>query len=155
MIYKSIFSSPLGYLEICADAGEAVTRLYFTSTPSEQYTESEITRQAARELEEYFSGQRQQFNFALAPEGSAFEQQVWQACCDIGYGKTATFQDLAAAIGDAKSAKKVGQAVEANPIAIAIPTHRVIGKTSLLASFSTEAAQKEAPRGAEKQFLNK
>ena len=57
-IYKSIFSSALGFLEICADTGEAVSRIYFTSSPSTDYTETAVTRQAVEELEEYFAGKR-------------------------------------------------------------------------------------------------
>ena len=152
MIYKSIFSSALGFLEICADTGEAVSRIYFTSTPSTDYTESAITRQAAEELEEYFAGKRREFTFAMAPQGTDFERQVWQACREIAYGSSKNCKELACAIGDDKAAKKVEQAVDANPIAVAIPTHRVTRKTNFITGFSTEAMRNEALRGAEKEF---
>jgi len=152
MTYKSIFSSALGFLEICADTPEAVSRIYFTSTPSADYTEAAITRQAAKEFEEYFAGTRREFTFAIAPDGSAFAQQVWQACREIAYGSSKSCKELAAAIGDDKAARKVEQAIDTNPIAIAIPTHRVTRKTNFLTGFSTEAMRNEALRGAEKEF---
>ena len=152
MIYKSIFSSALGFLEICADSDAAVSRIYFTSTPSADYTETAVTRQAAKELEEYFAGTRREFSFAIAPQGTDFAQQVWQACREIAYGSSKSCKELAAAIGDDKAAKKVEQAVDLNPIAIAIPTHRVTRKTNFLTGFSTEAMRNEALRGAEKEF---
>lgn len=153
MIYKSIYSSPLGFLEICADGGEKVTRIYFTSTPSSRYTECESTRRAAEQLAAYFQGSLTDFTVPLAPEGTAFEQQVWEACRNIPYGETRTYKEIAAAIGDEKAARKAGQAVEKNPVAILIPTHRVKGKLSLLGSISSQAAIHEALRGAEKNFL--
>jgi len=152
MIYKSIFSSPLGFLEICADSGDAVSRIYFTSTPSRNFTESEVTKRAALQLEEYFQGKRRSFDFPMQPEGTEFEKEVWRACTEIPYAESLSFKELAANIGDDKAAKKVGLAVDKNPVFIAVPTHRVKGKTNFLAGFSTEAALKEALLGMEVNF---
>ena len=152
MIYKSIYSSPLGYLEICSDGGEAITRIYLSSTPSSEYTENELTKKAALEIDEYFEGEREFFDFPIKPDGSAFEKEVYRACMEIPYAESRTFKELAAKIGDDKAARKVGLAVDKNPILIAIPTHRVKGKTSFIAGFSTESAIKEALFGMETSF---
>ena len=152
MIYKSIFSSPLGYIEICADGGDALTRIYFTSTPSAEYTENAVTQSAAAQLGEYFKGEREHFDVPLAPAGSAFEKEVWDAICQIPYGEQRTYKELAAAIGDDKAAHKAGQATDACPIAVLIPTHRVKGKASFLATLSSENAVKEALLGMEEKY---
>lgn len=153
MIYKSIFSSPLGFVEICADGTQAITRAYFTSTPSAEYTENEITRRARAQLEEYFAGNRRCFDVPLAPEGSDFQKQVWDMCKTIPYGESRTFKELAAMLGDSGTARKVGAAVEENPICIFIPAHRVTGKMSFLAALSSNNAVQEALLGAEQAFL--
>ena len=153
MICKSIFSSPLGYLEICADGGDAVTRIYFTSTPSDTFTPNTCTEQAATQIAAYFRGERQTFTFPMAPEGTAFEQTVWQACREIPYGETVNGKALAAAIGDEKAVRKVLLAVDKNPIAIAIPTHRVKAKGGFFAAVSADSAVQDALCGAEKNFL--
>ena len=152
MIYKSIFTSPLGYLELCSDGGKAITKAYFTSTPSEEYTPNALTETASRQAAEYFEGTRKEFDVPLSPEGTEFQKQVWQACVQIPYGETRTYKDLAVAIGDDKAARKVGQATDANPIVLFIPTHRVKGKASFLALLGTENAIKEALLGAEVNY---
>lgn len=152
MINKSVYSSALGFLEICADGGSEVTRIYFTSTPSESYTENENTALAAKQLEQYFKGERRTFDFPLKPKGTDFQLLVWEACSKIPYGETRTYKEIAAAIGDDKSARAVGKALGENPVAIAIPDHRAVGKSNFLSSFSAEAAIKEALLGAEKNF---
>ncbi|MBR2590451.1 MAG: methylated-DNA--[Clostridia bacterium] len=155
MIYKSIFSSPLGYLELCSDGGEAITRAYFTSAPSAEYTQNTLTETAAKQLGEYFEGKRRSFDVPLSPEGTEFEKQVWMACAQIPYGEARTYKELAIAIGDDKAARKVGQAVDANPIVLFIPTHRVKGKASLLAALGAEYAINEALYGAEVNYKKK
>ena len=155
MIYKSVYSSPLGYFEICSDGGESITRLYLTSSPSASYTENALTRLAAVQLEEYFSGDRRTFDLPLDPDGTAFEKEVWRACREIPYGETRTYKEIAAAIGDEKAVRAVGKAIDANPIFICIPCHRVLGKRSFLSGFAADAAIKEALLGAEKNYLKK
>ena len=94
MINKSVWSSPLGYIEICADGGAEVTRLYFTSTPSKAYTENESTALAAKQLEEYFKGERKSFDFPMKPNGSEFQKLVWNRLQKIPYGKTKSYFEL-------------------------------------------------------------
>ena len=155
MIYKSIYSSPLGYLEICADGEDALTRVYFTSSPSKEYTPNAVTETAAVELEEYFAGKRRHFDVPLSPDGSAFEKAVWEACREIAYGTHCTAKELALKIGDDKAVRKVTAAIEKNPIAVIIPDHRVKGKSNFLSGFGAAAAFKEALLGAEINYLKK
>jgi O-6-methylguanine DNA methyltransferase len=78
------------------------------------------------QLHEYFRGQRREFNVPLKCAGSEFQQRVWAALCEIPYGVTWSYLQLALRIGDALATRAVGHANGANPIAIVIPCHRVI-----------------------------
>ena len=83
--------------------------------------------EAASQLTEYFRGERTQFTVPLVYEGTAFQKEVWQALLEIPYGETRTYKEIALQIGRPKAVRAVGQANRANPIAIIVPCHRVIG----------------------------
>lgn len=91
--------------------------------------ETDVLREAVAELEAYFSGALQNFSVPLKPKGSAFQQKFYASLCAIPYGETRTYGDLAGELG--VSAQAIGQACGANPLAIMIPCHRVLGATSL------------------------
>ena len=78
------------------------------------------------QLQEYFQGRRRDFTLPLSSAGSAFQERVWAALCEIPYGDTWSYLDLAIRVGDAQATRAVGYANGANPIAIVIPCHRVI-----------------------------
>lgn len=78
------------------------------------------------QLAEYFAGQRQMFTMPLRSPGTPFQERVWAALCEIPYGETWSYLQLAVRIGDALATRAVGYANGANPIAIVIPCHRVI-----------------------------
>lgn len=94
-----------------------------------------ILSKTALQLSEYFKGKRHQFDLPLAAEGTAFQQQAWQALTQIPYGKTISYQQQAQNLGDKKKARAVGMANSANPISIIIPCHRVIGANGKLTGF--------------------
>ena len=154
MIYKSVYSSPVGYIEICADS-QAVFSIKFDSSPSKEYTENDISRLAAKELGEYFAGSLQGFTFPIKTEGTAFQEEVYSAVKRIPYGETRTYKQIAAEIGDDKAARAVGNALNKNPVLIAIPCHRVIGliKSSLF-GYSAGEMIKEALLNFEKNQLS-
>jgi len=87
------------------------------------------------ELEEYLIGNRRHFSFTASPLllkcASPFRQQIWQQISAIPYGKTATYGNIGREMGNPNLARAVGQAANANPVALIIPCHRVIGKHSL------------------------
>lgn len=99
--------------------------------------------QAKSELLEYLAGERQQFNVALAPKGTEFQQQVWQALSKLGFGETCSYADIATKIGRPKAVRAVGTANGANPIAIIVPCHRVIGKNGTLTGYAYGIALKQ------------
>ena len=85
----------------------------------------------------YFAGELKRFKVDLAPVGTPFQQRVWAALCRIPYGRTASYLEVAAAIGNEKACRAVGGANGRNPIPIIIPCHRVIGKSGKLVGFSS------------------
>ncbi|WP_298444400.1 methylated-DNA--[protein]-cysteine S-methyltransferase [uncultured Ferrimonas sp.] len=91
---------------------------------------------ARTQLQQYFAGQRQQFELALAPVGTEFQRQVWQALCQIPYGTTASYGQIASAIGKPKAVRALGAANGKNPIAVVIPCHRVIGANGSLTGYA-------------------
>ncbi|WP_312049700.1 methylated-DNA--[protein]-cysteine S-methyltransferase [Acinetobacter courvalinii] len=89
-----------------------------------------------QQLEEYFAGQRQQFDLPLDFQGTAFQQQVWQALLSIPYGETRTYKEIAVQLGNEKAVRAVGAANGKNPISIIAPCHRVIGSSGALVGFA-------------------
>jgi O-6-methylguanine DNA methyltransferase len=95
-----------------------------------------IVVEAFRQLDEYLDGKRREFELPLAPEGTPFMKKVWTALCDIPYGKTATYKDIAIAVGSPKGYRAVGMANNKNPVAVFIPCHRVIGCSGKLVGYA-------------------
>ena len=92
--------------------------------------------EVCRQLDEYFAGRRQRFELPLAPQGTAFQQAVWQALQTIPFGQTSCYSALAAEIARPKAVRAVGAANGANPIAIIVPCHRVIASNGDLKGYA-------------------
>ncbi|MGQ7843631.1 methylated-DNA--[protein]-cysteine S-methyltransferase [Granulosicoccus sp. 3-233] len=88
-----------------------------------------------QQLDEYFDGSRQHFSLPLAPNGTDFQNAVWQALTSIDYASTCSYGDLARRLGKPGASRAVGAANGANPLPIIIPCHRVIGASGRLTGF--------------------
>jgi methylated-DNA-[protein]-cysteine S-methyltransferase len=91
--------------------------------------ETPLLREAEAQLQAYFDGALTAFSLPLAPAGTPYRQRVWRALCEIPYGATRTYGELAASAGG--SARSVGQANGSNPIPLIIPCHRVVAGSHL------------------------
>jgi methylated-DNA-[protein]-cysteine S-methyltransferase len=91
--------------------------------------------EAERQLLEYLAGERHVFELALDPVGTPFQRQVWDALYAIPYGEVTTYGEIARRVGDPKLARAVGAANGANPIAVILPCHRVIGSDGSLTGY--------------------
>ena len=89
----------------------------------------------ARQLAEYFAGDRRSFDIELDPSGTEFQLLVWQGLRTIEFGETISYAELATRIGNTKAVRAVGGANNRNPISIVIPCHRVIGKDGSLVGY--------------------
>ncbi|MBV1790570.1 methylated-DNA--[protein]-cysteine S-methyltransferase [Marinobacterium sp. D7] len=127
---------PIGTLTLVASdtalTGVAFGRLEY---PGLEQLPNDLLLEAAHQISEYFAGKRQSFDIPLAPQGTEFQRRVWQGLCDIPFGETRSYGDLATAIGKPKAARAVGMANNRNPIAIVIPCHRVIGADGALVGY--------------------
>ncbi|MEM7208120.1 MAG: methylated-DNA--[protein]-cysteine S-methyltransferase [Pseudomonadota bacterium] len=95
------------------------------------------------QLHEYFDGQRESFDLKLNPQGTEFQRSVWRALCEIPYGETRSYGEIANVIGNPKSVRAVGAANGRNPIAIVQPCHRVIGSDGSLTGFGGGLPRKQ------------
>jgi methylated-DNA-[protein]-cysteine S-methyltransferase len=91
---------------------------------------------AVAQLEEYFAGERREFDLPLDPVGSEFQQRAWRELREIPYGETVSYGEQAERLGDRNKARAVGAANGKNPISIVVPCHRVVGSTGALTGFA-------------------
>ncbi len=95
------------------------------------------------QLLEYFDGKRRCFDVPYKLIGTDFQKKVWSALCDIPYGETRSYKDIAIAVGNEKACRAVGMANNKNPISIIVPCHRVIGASGKLVGYAGGLTMKE------------
>ena len=140
--------TPVGRLLMAADAAGLRHVLFgegrSTVGPQPGWRE-DATRlaHAVRQLRAYFAGELRRFELPLAPEGTPFQQRVWQELLNIPYGETISYGELARRIGKPTGSRAVGLANGANPISIVIPCHRVIGSNGKLTGYGGGLKTKE------------
>ena len=106
-----------------------------------------------RQLRAYFAGELETFDLTLAPEGTPFQQKVWNELCEIPYGETISYGELAKRMGNPNASRAVGLANGSNPIPIIIPCHRVIGSNGKLTGYGGGLPIKEKLLALEKRQL--
>lgn len=129
-------SSPCGQLKIHADP-DAITRIDFLDQPEpEQPATTPLLSEASAQLTAYFSGHLRSFSLPLAPQGTRFQRQVWQALQQLTYGERCSYRDIALRLDNPLAVRAVGAANGRNPIPIVIPCHRVIGANGRLTGYA-------------------
>lgn len=98
---------------------------------------------AKNQIDAYFSGNLEQFDLPLKPYGTEFQQNVWKALIEIPYGSTRSYKEQTAVLGDPLAIRAVATANGANPIAIVIPCHRVLGSNGSLTGYAGGLWRKE------------
>lgn len=137
------YRSDIGLIEITG-TDEGIVAVGFAEIATQQRSSSPaFLQECVEQLDEYFQGERTTFSLKLIPKGTAFQQQVWQQLLKIPYGETATYQDIAVALGKPNASQAVGNANANNPIAIIIPCHRVIGNDGKLTGYAGGLWRKE------------
>ena len=91
---------------------------------------------AVTQLQEYFQGNRHDFDFKMNPKGTDFQQKVWKELLQIPFGKTISYLDLSKKLGDVKAIRAVASANGKNPLWIVVPCHRVIGTDGSLTGYA-------------------
>ena len=146
-LYRYVYESPLGDLLLVSD-GKSLLQLCIAECNEQEDSPDEVLGQACNWLDQYFAGQQPSFMPSLAPNGTAFQQLVWQLLLEIPYGCTTSYgllaKKAAALLGkEHMSAQAIGQAVGSNPIAIIIPCHRVVGSKGQLTGYAWGLERKE------------
>ena len=139
-MYYTYAASPIGQL-LLAGSADALQVIGFPHGDKARRADigweryGEPFKKTARQLNEYFAGERREFELELAPEGTKFQVEVLEALRGIPYGETRTYRDIAVAVGRPKAVRAVGNANGRNPLPIVIPCHRVIGSDGSLTGF--------------------
>ena len=141
--YTTCYQTAIGPFEITGNQ-KGILTIIFGKEPS--VTDSDLPApmtECLRQLDEYFKGRRKKFNVPLLPEGTDFQKAVWRQLQKILFGRTASYGDVARAIGSPKAFRAVGNANNKNPIPLIIPCHRVIGSDGKLVGFGGGIWRKE------------
>lgn len=143
---SAVHESPVGPLTLVSN-GAALTAILFENPrypmAEQPRGEDAIVRAVRRQLDQYFAGKLRTFDVPLAPQGTAFQQSVWQALLAIPYGHTRSYGEQARAIGKPAAVRAVGLANGRNPISIIIPCHRVIGANGSLTGYGGGIERKQ------------
>ncbi|WP_338653423.1 methylated-DNA--[protein]-cysteine S-methyltransferase [Lysinibacillus sp. Y5S-8] len=144
--YKLDYKSPIGIIEIegsetAIDGINFAERGEIVNVPQQDTPQVLLT--CAKQLHEYFIGERHAFSFPYTFKGTDFQQAVWQALPSIGYGETASYKDIAMAINNEKAVRAVGSANGKNNISIVVPCHRIIGSNGTLTGYGGGMWRKE------------
>ncbi len=150
MVYIDYYDSPVGRLLLAEKNGTLAGawiegQKYYPGTLREETEvkpDSPLLRQSKQWLERYFAGEKPlPGELKLSPAGSGFQKEVWKLLCEIPYGETTTYGEIARKIAagrglDRMSAQAVGGAVGHNPVSIIIPCHRVVGANGSLTGYA-------------------
>ena len=152
MIYQYSYETKLGSVTIVEKDG-ALLAITTHRTYEGIKQETPLINEAYRQLSEYLLGERKRFDLPLNPQGTVFQQQVWKSLCDIPYGETRSYKQIAEAIGNPKAVRAVGMANNRNPLLIVVPCHRVIGANGKLVGYAAGIEKKEFLLKLEKSLL--
>ncbi len=144
-LYETTTDSPVGTLTLVAsDAGlravlwqiEREHRVRLGAVEGGPVDPNGVLEAATTQLGEYFAGTRTEFDVALDPVGTEFQQSAWTALRTIAFAETVSYGEQARRMGDARKARAVGAANGRNPISIIVPCHRVVGSDGSLTGFA-------------------
>ena len=136
-LHRAYYRSPIGIIEIVGNEQGLQAVNFVARKPRGGSRTDPSLAPAVAQLDEYFRGRRQEFSLPLFLEGTEFQKKAWRLLAAIPFGETATYAEVAAAIGRPKAGRAVGQANHRNPISIIIPCHRVIGGAGQLVGYGS------------------
>ena len=136
--YDLALESPIGTLVLRGDDRTLIQLFLPSQRPRPRRSAGDVPApllEAARQLDEYFTGDRRTFSLDFELEGTEFQRRVWLALADIPYGETISYAELARRVGSPKGFRAVGQANGRNPLAIILPCHRVITSEGTIGGY--------------------
>lgn len=141
MQYTWIEKTPVGRILVAGDDDGLKIVQFRADNSVEQLIQDDwgqndrAMKNAVQQIQAYFAGKLTSFDLPLAPDGTPFQKKVWKALCKVKFGATASYGDIAKAIGNPAACRAVGLANGRNPIAIVIPCHRIIGTNGKLVGY--------------------
>jgi methylated-DNA-[protein]-cysteine S-methyltransferase len=154
---KNVFfyKTDIGRIGI-AEENNLITNVSFETDAALDYyvNETVLLREASTQLYKYLDGKLKQFSLPLSPQGTPFMKNVWDCLCNIPYGETVTYKDIAKAVGNERASRAVGLANNRNPVPIFVPCHRVIGSNGKLVGYRGGIQTKINLLELEKRYAN-
>ena len=136
MVYSISLESPLGVLNLSSDESHLKSITFDEEWIADPPLIPDVLTETKTQLREYFSGERNQFDIPLDPEGTTFQISVWNLLKEIPYGSTISYIEIAMKLGAPAASRAVGMANGRNPVPIVIPCHRVIGTNGKLTGYA-------------------
>lgn len=106
--------------------------------------QSLLSNLAFDQVREYLKGHRRTFDFPYELHGTEFQEKVWNALCQIPYGETRTYKEIASVVGNPKACRAVGMANNKNPLMVVVPCHRIVGTDGNLIGYAGGLDMKKA-----------
>ncbi len=141
-VYFDYYESPIGIVEV-GGTPNAITLLKFVDAPRERFETHPFVGEVVRQVAEYFDRSRRKFDVKILLDGTDFQEQVWRELLTVPYGHTASYKDIANAVGRPKAVRAVGAANGRNPVSLIVPCHRIIGNNGKLIGYGGGLWRKE------------
>lgn len=145
-LHHAEFQSPIGIVEIIG-TDDVIISILFSEKDTVDFPVNadspQVIVDCQQQLEEYFKGQRMEFDFPVTSTGTPFQQKVWSALTEVPYAKTVSYGAIAKAVGSDKAVRAVGNANSKNKLTIVVPCHRIIGSTGKLTGYAGTLTRKE------------
>lgn len=142
-LYLEKYLSPIGILFLIADDTTLKGVFFKENWPEYQKrfgtvkkSENSIIKKTKKQLEEYFSGMRKDFDLPYELNGTQFQMSAWKALAKIPFGKTKSYKEQASIVGSEKAVRAIGRANGINPLCIILPCHRVVGSNGSLTGYA-------------------
>ena len=129
------FDSEIGIISLYA-SNNAVVYLTIGQPAAQELGKSKVLSEATKQLKAYFAGKSKTLSFAVSANGTEFQEAVWGEIAKLGFGETASYAEIAEAIGNPKAVRAVGGAVGANPVPLVVGCHRVLGNSGQITGYS-------------------
>ena len=142
MIYQYSYETILGPVTFVEEDG-ALLAISTHRSFEGMVQETSLIKEAHLQFSEYLKGERKEFDIPFRMKGTKFQKQVWTALCEIPYGETRSYKQIAEAIGNPKAVRAVGMANNRNPLLVVVPCHRVIGANGQLVGYAGGLDKKE------------
>jgi methylated-DNA-[protein]-cysteine S-methyltransferase len=142
-IYLTCYQSPIGVVEIVGTREHIVAVNFVDQARTSNDDLPACIQECVNQIEKYFKGNLKKFSLKLQMRGTDFQKTVWRQLTEIAYGQTASYGEIAAAIGKPSASRAVGHANGRNPIAIIVPCHRIIGADGSLTGYGGGLWRKE------------